>query len=119
MIGARSPSQRRKASKPAEIVRPDPGFQLSKQLRRLQRKAPLYALQGISELSVRLRLSTGRAPDGAGALGPFDALHPVGALAAVDGWRCDGCRGCSRSGTGSRTVSGFAERPLGGGGSQK
>jgi 1-acyl-sn-glycerol-3-phosphate acyltransferase len=59
VIDAKSPRQRRKASKPAEIVRPDPGFQLSKKVRRLQRKAPLYALQGISELSVRLKQMTG------------------------------------------------------------
>jgi 1-acyl-sn-glycerol-3-phosphate acyltransferase len=59
MIDVKSPRQRRKASKPAEIVQPDPGFQLSKQVRRLQRKAPLYALQGISELSVRLKQLTG------------------------------------------------------------
>ena len=59
MIDVKSPRQRRKASKPAEIMQPDPGFQLSKRVRRLQRKAPLYALQGISELSVRLRQMTG------------------------------------------------------------
>ena len=59
MIDVKSPRQRRKASKPAEIMQPDPGFQLSKQIRRLQRKAPLYALQGISELSVRLKQMTG------------------------------------------------------------
>src|SRR4029077_11664339 len=52
--------QRRKNSKPAEIVRPRSGLGLPKQVRRLQRQAPVYALQGLSELSVRLRELTGR-----------------------------------------------------------
>src|ERR1700687_206265 len=59
MIETKSPRQRRENSKPAEIVRPDPGFQLAKQVRRLQRKAPLYALQGLTELSGRLKQVTG------------------------------------------------------------
>ncbi|HEV2029721.1 MAG TPA: lysophospholipid acyltransferase family protein [Candidatus Dormibacteraeota bacterium] len=59
MIQAKSPRQRRKNSKPAEIVRSDPSFQLPKQVRRLQRKAPVYALQGLTELSVRLKQMTG------------------------------------------------------------
>jgi len=52
--------QRKKNSKPAEIVRPQSRIRLPKQVRRLQRQAPAYALQGLSELSVRLRDLTGR-----------------------------------------------------------
>jgi 1-acyl-sn-glycerol-3-phosphate acyltransferase len=52
--------QRKKNSKPAEIVRPQSRIRLPKQVRRLQRQAPVYALQGLSELSVRLRDLTGR-----------------------------------------------------------
>lgn len=59
MIETKSPRQRRKESKPAEIVRPDARLQIQKQVRRLQKKAPLYALQGLSELSLRLKQMTG------------------------------------------------------------
>jgi len=51
---------RRRSSKKAEIVRPAGGFRLPKPVRRLQRQAPLYALQGLGELSLRLRQMTGR-----------------------------------------------------------
>ena len=64
MIGTKTPKQtpkqRRKASKPAEIVKPKPGLELMKSVKRLQRNAPLLAFQGLSELSVRLREMTGR-----------------------------------------------------------
>jgi 1-acyl-sn-glycerol-3-phosphate acyltransferase len=53
-------NQRKKNSKPAAIVRPKSGLQVPKQVRRLQRQAPRYAMQGLSELSVRLREMTGR-----------------------------------------------------------
>jgi 1-acyl-sn-glycerol-3-phosphate acyltransferase len=52
--------QRRRASKKAEIVVPQPGFRMPKPIRRLQRQAPLYALQAAGELSSRLRELTGR-----------------------------------------------------------
>ena len=52
--------QRRRLSKKAEIVSPSGGFRLPKPLRRLQRQAPLYALQAVGELSLRLRDLTGR-----------------------------------------------------------
>jgi 1-acyl-sn-glycerol-3-phosphate acyltransferase len=52
--------QRKKRSKPAEIVRPKSGLQVPKRVRRLQRQAPVYAMQGLSELSARLRELTGR-----------------------------------------------------------
>src|SRR6202165_3216906 len=60
MIQEKTPAQRRKASKPAEIVRPKSGLRVPKRVRKLQQQAPLYALQGISELSTRLRHLTGR-----------------------------------------------------------
>jgi 1-acyl-sn-glycerol-3-phosphate acyltransferase len=59
MIQAKTPRQRRKNSKPAEIVKPKSGPRLAKAARRLQRQAPLLAFQGLSELSVRLRQLTG------------------------------------------------------------
>jgi 1-acyl-sn-glycerol-3-phosphate acyltransferase len=60
MIEAKTPKQRRKASKPAEIVKPRAGAELMKTVTRLQRQAPLLAFQGLGELSVRLRRLTGR-----------------------------------------------------------
>jgi hypothetical protein len=59
MIQEKTAAQRRKASKPAEIVRPKPGLRVPKRVRNLQRQAPLYALQGLSELSARLWQMTG------------------------------------------------------------
>src|ERR1700737_2000745 len=53
-------SQRRSASKPAAIVSPKSGLRLPKQVRRLQRRAPVYALQGLAELSTRIQQLTGR-----------------------------------------------------------
>jgi 1-acyl-sn-glycerol-3-phosphate acyltransferase len=55
-----TPKQRKKNSKPAEIVRPRSGLGLPTQVRRLQRKAPVYAFQGLTALSMRLRDLTGR-----------------------------------------------------------
>jgi 1-acyl-sn-glycerol-3-phosphate acyltransferase len=49
----------RKQSKKAKIIQPRQGFQMPKPVRRLQRRAPMYALQGLSELSSRLRQLTG------------------------------------------------------------
>ena len=60
MIQAMPPKQRRKDSKPAEIVRPRAGLQLLRPIRRLQRQAPVLALQGLGELSARLRQLAGR-----------------------------------------------------------
>jgi 1-acyl-sn-glycerol-3-phosphate acyltransferase len=60
MIQSKTPKQRRKESKPAEIVQPGPGPRLTKSVKRLQNQAPLLALQGLSELSARLRQVTGR-----------------------------------------------------------
>jgi 1-acyl-sn-glycerol-3-phosphate acyltransferase len=51
---------RRRASQKAEIVTPRTGFRLPKPIRRLQRKAPMYALQAAGELAARLRDLTGR-----------------------------------------------------------
>jgi 1-acyl-sn-glycerol-3-phosphate acyltransferase len=55
-----TPKQRKKNSKPAEIIQPRVGLRLPKPVRRLQRQAPLLALQGVSELSSRLKQVTGR-----------------------------------------------------------
>ncbi|OLC18703.1 MAG: hypothetical protein AUH27_07635 [Chloroflexi bacterium 13_1_40CM_66_19] len=61
MISATTPRQRRRNSRKAEIVAPPPqGFRLPKPIRRLQRQAPIYALQTLSGLSTRLREITGR-----------------------------------------------------------
>jgi len=61
LIAATTPRQRRRNSRKAEIVAPPPqGFRLPKPIRRLQRQAPIYALQSLSGLSTRLREITGR-----------------------------------------------------------
>jgi len=60
MIQEVTSKQRKKNSKPAEIVRPHEGLRLPRPIRRLQRQAPLYALQGLTELSMRLKQATGR-----------------------------------------------------------
>ncbi|MDQ2943605.1 MAG: acyltransferase family protein [Candidatus Dormibacteraeota bacterium] len=51
---------RKKNSKRAEIVQPRTGLRLPKPVRRLQRQASVYALQGLNELSIRLHQLTGR-----------------------------------------------------------
>jgi 1-acyl-sn-glycerol-3-phosphate acyltransferase len=60
VIQQKTPKQRRSASKPAAIVSQKSGPRLPKQVRRLQRQAPLYALQGLAELSSRIQQLTGR-----------------------------------------------------------
>src|SRR5258708_7772701 len=60
MIQAKTPKQRRKESKPAEIVQAKLGPRLAKSVKRMQRQAPLLAFQGVTELSLRLRQVTGR-----------------------------------------------------------
>jgi 1-acyl-sn-glycerol-3-phosphate acyltransferase len=60
LIAETTRQQRRRNSKKAEIVSPPQGFRLPKPVRRLQRRAPMYALQAVSELSTRLRDLTGR-----------------------------------------------------------
>ena len=60
MIEQKTRKQRRGDSKPAEIVKPKSAVRLPKPVRRLQRQAPLYALQGLTELSARLQQLTGR-----------------------------------------------------------
>lgn len=50
----------RRQSRKAKIIQPRQGFQLPLPIRRLQRRAPMYAMQGLSELSSRLRQLTGR-----------------------------------------------------------
>jgi 1-acyl-sn-glycerol-3-phosphate acyltransferase len=52
--------QLKKRSRKAEIVKPAPqGLRVPKAVRRLQRNAPAYAMQGLVELSTRLREATG------------------------------------------------------------
>ncbi len=60
MISEATSKQRKKNSKPAEIVRPREGLRLPKPVRQFQRQAPIYALQGVTELSARLKQATGR-----------------------------------------------------------
>jgi 1-acyl-sn-glycerol-3-phosphate acyltransferase len=60
MIHEASPKQRKKNSKPAEILRPREGMRLPAPVRRLRRQAPMYAVQGVTELSARLKQATGR-----------------------------------------------------------
>jgi len=60
LIAETTRQERRRTSKKAEIVSPPQGFRLPKPLRRLRRRAPMYALQAISELSTRMRDLTGR-----------------------------------------------------------
>ena len=60
MIAETTRGQRRRQSKKAAIVAPSEGFRLPKPIRRLQRRAPMYALQAVGELSSRLRSLTGR-----------------------------------------------------------
>ena len=60
MIAETTRKERRRTSKKVEIITPRQGFRLPKPIRRLQRKAPMFALQAASELSTRLRQLTGR-----------------------------------------------------------
>jgi 1-acyl-sn-glycerol-3-phosphate acyltransferase len=60
LIAETTRQERRRSSKKAEIVAPRQSFRLPKPVRRLQRRAPMYALQAVSELSTRLRDLTGR-----------------------------------------------------------
>src|SRR5438477_2946385 len=52
----------RRRSHKAKVVTPPPsrGLRVPKPIRRLQRQAPMYAVQGLSALSTRLREMTGR-----------------------------------------------------------
>ncbi len=54
-----APKERRKRSQDAKVVSPMKGLRLPGRVRRLQRQAPMYALQGVNELSTRLRDLTG------------------------------------------------------------
>ncbi len=54
-----SPRQRRRRSTDAKVMAPGPHLRVPRAVRRLQRNAPMYAIQGLSELSTRLRDLTG------------------------------------------------------------
>jgi len=60
LIAETTRQERRRKSTKAEIVAPPQGFRLPKPVRRLQRRAPMFALQAVSDLSTRLRELTGR-----------------------------------------------------------
>jgi len=60
VIADSTPRDRRRKSQKAEIVAARQVFRLPKPIRRLQRQAPLYAIQGLSGLATRLREVTGR-----------------------------------------------------------
>jgi len=55
-----SPRTRRKRSQDAKVVAAAPRLRMPRAVRRLQRNAPMYAIQGLSTLSTRLRETTGR-----------------------------------------------------------
>ncbi len=59
MASAPQAHDQRRQSKKAKIIQPRQGFRMPRPIRRLQRQAPIYALQGLSELSTRLRQLTG------------------------------------------------------------
>lgn len=59
MASALEARELRRQSKKAKIIQPRQGFRLPRPVRRIQRQAPIYALQGLSELSTRLRQLTG------------------------------------------------------------
>ena len=60
MIAETSAEARRRSSQKVEIVTPRPGWRFPRPVRRLQRQAPMYALQAAASLSLRLRELTGR-----------------------------------------------------------
>ena len=55
-----SPRTRRRRSQDAKVVAAAPRLRMPRAVRRLQRNAPMYAIQGLSALSTRLRETTGR-----------------------------------------------------------
>jgi 1-acyl-sn-glycerol-3-phosphate acyltransferase len=57
---AETSRERRRNSQKAQVVAPREAWRLPKPVRRLQRQAPMYAIQGLSSLSTRLRELTGR-----------------------------------------------------------
>src|SRR5438093_9503812 len=54
------PPVRRRHSRDAKVVAPAPALRVPRAVRRLRRNAPMYAVQGLSALSTRLRELTGR-----------------------------------------------------------
>jgi len=60
LIAETSAEARRRSSQKVEIVTPRPGWRFPRPVRRLQRQAPMYALQAAASLSLRLRELTGR-----------------------------------------------------------
>jgi len=60
LIAESTSRERKRNSQKAEVVAPRQALRLPKPIRRLQRQAPMYALQAVSSLSTRLRELTGR-----------------------------------------------------------
>jgi 1-acyl-sn-glycerol-3-phosphate acyltransferase len=60
LITESTPRERRRHSQKAEVVAPREGFRLPRPIRRLQRQAPMYALQAVGQLAIGLREITGR-----------------------------------------------------------
>jgi 1-acyl-sn-glycerol-3-phosphate acyltransferase len=60
LIAEKTRAERRRTSKNAEIIAPRQRLRLPKPIRRLQRQAPMFALQAVGNLSTRLRELTGR-----------------------------------------------------------
>lgn len=58
-IYTETPRERRRSSRDAKVVKATSPFDIGRRVRRLQRRAPMYALTGISNLSTRLRELTG------------------------------------------------------------
>ena len=61
-MSAESAAELKRRSRKAEVISPKPAprFDVARSVRRLRRQAPLYAFQGLNELSTRLRDATGR-----------------------------------------------------------
>jgi len=60
MIEPAGRAERRRASTDAKVVRPRSGIRVPKRVRRIQRQAPMYAMQGLGALALRLKQVTGR-----------------------------------------------------------
>jgi len=59
VIEPRPASTRRRAGADAKVGRPQPTLRLPGEVRRLRRRAPLYAMQGLGGLALRLKQLTG------------------------------------------------------------
>ena len=60
MIEPTDQTERRRSSTDAKVIRPRSGLRLPRRVRKIQRQAPLYAMQGLGALALRLKQVTGR-----------------------------------------------------------